>query len=101
MTLLSLLRLVVSFHMFISTIYADADTVAERERALDVRVEENKIVKTGFSLRLLQPVLVLLAYSCGTHVVCTWIIILQDPETLVGRRMVCLFFVFVLGEGPE
>jgi hypothetical protein len=47
--------------MFISTIYACADTVAERERALDVRVKENNIVKTVVSLRLLQPVLVLLA----------------------------------------
>jgi hypothetical protein len=47
--------------MFISTIYAFTDTLAERERALDVRVEENKIVKTGVLLRLLQVVLVLLA----------------------------------------
>jgi hypothetical protein len=59
--LLSLLRLVVSFHVFISTTYACGDTMVEREGALDVRVKENKIVKTGVSLRLLQPVLVLLA----------------------------------------
>jgi hypothetical protein len=51
----------VSFYVFISSIYADVDTVAERERALDVRVKENNIVKTSVSLRLLQPVLVLLA----------------------------------------
>jgi hypothetical protein len=61
MSLLSLLRLVVSFHVFISTICACADTVAERERAFDVWVKENKIVKSGVSLRLLQPVLVLFA----------------------------------------
>ena len=59
--LLSLLRLVVSFHVFISTTYACGDTMVEREGALDVWVKENNIVKTGVSLRLLQPVLVLLA----------------------------------------